>query len=278
MFGQAIQFNGDSFESSKMSFINQTGATLVPGQVYALDVPRANSASVNERSGISNLVAVATSNMGGILIVAEQATPAGQAGLGTVMGYTNVYVSGAGSPLQNLKAVNGQSYLTAVSSAIGNTDLIVAQQWDSSYAQISAPGSAPTLAALTTGGSLAGGQTLYVKTTWVGAGGETTGSAEANVAISASSQAINSVTVTSGVVAPAGAQAMNVYVYTASGQEVFSGTVAAVTGQSAVYTITQLPPSTNNSVPATNTSGIQLVPVFFNGLAFMASNRNPAVS
>lgn len=278
MFGQPIQFNGDSFESSKMAFINQTGAALVPGQIYALDLPKANVNSTGYRQAISNLVNVVTANLGGILVVAEQATPAGQSGLGVVMGMALAYVNGAGSPMQALKAVNAQTYLTAVSTAIGNQDQILAVQLDSSFAQIAAPGSAPTLAGLTTGGALAGSQTIYVKTTWVGAGGETTGSAEANVVLGANAQAISSVTVTSGVVAPAGATAMNVYAWNASGQEVFSGTVAAVVGQSAVFTLTQIAPATNATVPTVNTSGTQLVPVYFNGFAFMASVRNPAVS
>lgn len=395
MFGQAVQFNGDSLESSKLSFLNQTGQQLVPGQVYALDLTSTNPNTVSTRTRLSNLVGVLAANLQGILIVAEQPTPAGQFGLGTIMGLTQAFVNGGvqsavsevqtiaiggtlsagtyqiaffnsagvevetaplafgaslatvqtaldavsggasqivaggtaesamtltfsgnlytgkkqpmvqvldggltgvttttvtrttegigasnagGTPGTRLKAVAGQSYLTACDPGIGNTDCCIALLIDSTFAQLSAPGN-PTLAAITTGGAISGGVTVFVEIAWQGAGGITTPSGEVSQVVAASAQAINSVSVTTPT-APAGATSAIVYAGLASGAELQVGAINVTTGQTATFIIQgPLPAPASAPAPqAVNTTGTQLATVFFCGFAFLGTFFNPALT
>jgi hypothetical protein len=104
----------------------------------------------------------------------------------------------------------------------------------------------PTLAASTTGGTLATG-TVYVKITALNASGETAASTEASVAVTGPT---GSVTVSWTAVN--GASKYNVYASTTSGAEIFVG---QTTGTS--YTITSLPTS-GAAAPTTNTTSYNL--------------------
>lgn len=109
-----------------------------------------------------------------------------------------------------------------------------------------APPAAPTLTANSTGGSLPS-ETVYVKLTYVSAGGETTPSAEASVAVTGSTgQAV----VTSPA-ASTGATGYNVYAANATGAEVKQNTSPIAIGTN--YDINSLATGTA-SPPATNTA------------------------
>jgi len=110
MIAGLTQFNGDSFDATKISFINKTGAQLVKGAVYALDLARTDPTSISPRSSLGNLVGVAAGNLQGILVVAEQATNPNDFGLGTVFGPVNALVNGGQASAVNevqTVAING---------------------------------------------------------------------------------------------------------------------------------------------------------------------------
>lgn len=206
--------------------------------------------------------------------------PAGLTGMTTVTvtrTATGTPALQAGFPLSRLKAVAGQTYLTAVSDQTGNQDVATALQLDNSFGQLTAPGSGPgTLTQANTGGTIPGGQTVYLKYEWVGAGGVTTASPETNIAVTAGT---NTNTV-SGVLgtAPTGATGAKIFASTASGQETFAMSVVAVPGAAPTFLLTQIPSGFNPTVDLVNTSGTQLVECWFNGLSFLGLNLNPALT
>lgn len=104
----------------------------------------------------------------------------------------------------------------------------------------------PTLAASTTGGSLASG-TVYVKVTAVNASGETAGSNEANVSVTGPTGSV----AVSWTAVP-GASKYNVYASSVAGQEIFVGQTTSTS-----YTITSLP-SSGAAVPSANTTSYNL--------------------
>lgn len=94
MLTQLIQFNGDSFDGSKVGIINRTGANLTRGGVYALDLSGVDATSTSIRAKLANAVGVLAANIGGILGVAESATLPGDSGNLCVFGLANVLVNG----------------------------------------------------------------------------------------------------------------------------------------------------------------------------------------
>jgi len=126
MIPGAIQFNGDTLQASKVGFINRTGAALVKGGVYALDLTKGATESTTARAGAYNLVAVATAHLAaGILVVAEAATPDDEEGQGVIFGPAKVLVEGTTDVAagDRLKAVNAQNYLQKASAAVGSIDV-----------------------------------------------------------------------------------------------------------------------------------------------------------
>lgn len=92
---------------------------------------------------------------------------------------------------------------------------------------VPAPTSAPTLSTVTTGGSVAGNITAYVKYTWVTANGETLASPEANIVIPNTTNT-NTITVTMPTF-PNGVTSANMYISTSSGSETKQGSTASAT-------------------------------------------------
>jgi hypothetical protein len=115
------------------------------------------------------------------------------------------------------------------------------------------PGSAPTLSTSTTGGSLPAA-TYYVKYTWVSSGGgESAGSAEANITTTGSTSTI---TVTVPAL-PAGCSQTNIYIGTSSGAEYLQGntTSTAYTQSAALISVDPVPTISTalNTYPSSNT-------------------------
>ncbi len=108
-----------------------------------------------------------------------------------------------------------------------------------------APPAAPTLTANTTGGSLPS-ETVYVKITYVSAGGETTPSSEASVAVTGTT---GQVVVTSPG-ATTGATGYNVYASSATGTETKQNSTAIAIGTN--YDINSI--ASGAALPATNTA------------------------
>jgi predicted RecA/RadA family phage recombinase len=128
MIPGAIQFNGDTMQSSKLGFINRTGGAMVKGGVYALDIVRGNVNSTSVRTALYNAVTLAAGNIGGILVVAETTTPDGEEGQGVVFGPADVRLDGTTDVAagDRLKAVSGTTNLAKASAAVGSVDVGVA--------------------------------------------------------------------------------------------------------------------------------------------------------
>lgn len=114
----------------------------------------------------------------------------------------------------------------------------------------------PTLATATTGGFLAGNQTVYVVYTWVNGAGETVKSTEASIAIPAGTST-NTVTATAPIAVPPGAIGMNVYIGTVSGTNYLVGTTptnAFVVTSLASGTVA--PPGSSTAIASTDGSQV----------------------
>lgn len=94
MLASLIQFSGDQFDGSKIGILNKTGAQLVKGGVYALDLSRIDPTSISVRTALANAIGVVAGNIAGILGVAETATNPGESGNLCVFGLTNLLVNG----------------------------------------------------------------------------------------------------------------------------------------------------------------------------------------
>jgi hypothetical protein len=111
---------------------------------------------------------------------------------------------------------------------------------------IANPATSPTLSTAATGGSIAGGITVYCKYTWTNANGETQASPEASISIP-SGTSTNTVTVTIPSL-PAGITSANIYMSTSTGTETKQGSTTGTTyTQSAAL-------GSGASLPATNTA------------------------
>lgn len=137
MFQNGVQFQGDSFPGTKISVRNKTGAALVKGGIYALDLTKVSGGTVSHGDQLGNLVIVVAANKAGILVVAEKALADGDQGLATIQGPVSVMVDGnvaaiaAGDPLVLVvPAGTNPAYLKKGAQAIGNADLILARSLD----------------------------------------------------------------------------------------------------------------------------------------------------
>jgi hypothetical protein len=120
-----IHFDGDSARAQQISIVNKTGAPLVIGGVYALDV---NNASASMREKLSHVKAVHADNINGVLVVATRALEDGESGAaGVITGPVRVRVNGAVALTGRLKAVAGENHLVAASDGVGSTDIGVAK-------------------------------------------------------------------------------------------------------------------------------------------------------
>jgi hypothetical protein len=150
----------------------------------------------------------------------------------------------------------GQAQITTTASTVytvpASTTTIIKEINVANRGQIATPSSGATLAASTTGGTIATG-TVYVKYTYVDSlGNETAASAETSVAVTGPTA---SVTVT-GATLPVGAVGIKVYASSSTGTQKLAGTSAA---GSNVYTLTSIP-GAGASPPSSNTTG-QTTPV-----------------
>ena len=82
------------FERVEIAAVNLTGAPLLIGGVYALDLTRINAASIDPDSSVTNIVATAAANLRCLLVVAMQATAIGATGRMLLKGYGPVLVDG----------------------------------------------------------------------------------------------------------------------------------------------------------------------------------------
>ncbi len=78
----------------KIIGINQTGSAMVLGGVYAVDITGSAAASTDPDSNLTSIVAVATANLRGFLVVAESAVAAGAAAVFTIVGRVLALVDG----------------------------------------------------------------------------------------------------------------------------------------------------------------------------------------
>lgn len=170
-------------------------------------------------------------------------------------------ISGGGSDLRVIRVANAtKAYATSAimdnatsPAVVGTLSGLYYGAAGNGIQRTIAPGNtfvatpaAPTLAAATTGGSLANG-TVFVTITAVNNVGETIASAEASVAVTGPT---GTVTVTFPAL-PTGASGWNVYAASATGAEIKANGTTAVTG--ATYAITALPSGTAPA-PTANTA------------------------
>lgn len=129
MLHNAIQFLGDSVAVEKITVKNVTATDTVAGGVYALDITaidaETSGASDPVRAGLGHLVAVATANLGGILVVTPKVIKAGELGEAIISGPVKVKVNGTTDIAKGdrLKASNASAVLTKASAAAGSTDI-----------------------------------------------------------------------------------------------------------------------------------------------------------
>jgi hypothetical protein len=98
--------------------LNKTGALLVIGGVYALDLYRSNAATVDEDSAANNLVPIdATNVLGGRFLVATEAGAINANCKMTARGFEQVLVTGAVNPGDYLQPVAGSTALSKVSGS-----------------------------------------------------------------------------------------------------------------------------------------------------------------
>jgi hypothetical protein len=116
-----MQYNGDIFETQRVSVLNKTGAALVVGGVYALDLSQSVAATSGD--SLTFLVAVSANNINGVLVVAETAMAAGDSGLVVLSGRVKVRTNGTTALTDRLKATAAQNYLAAASSGVGSVDI-----------------------------------------------------------------------------------------------------------------------------------------------------------
>ena len=81
-------------ERIEIAATNLTGAPLVIGGVYALDITRINAASVDSDTSLTNVVVTAAANLRCILLVALQATGVGATARMLYKGFGPVLVDG----------------------------------------------------------------------------------------------------------------------------------------------------------------------------------------
>lgn len=82
-------------DREEITAINRTGSALTAGGVYALDITRTDATnSTDADSSLKNVVACATANLRGILVVALGATAAAAAGRFVVKGLCSVLIDG----------------------------------------------------------------------------------------------------------------------------------------------------------------------------------------
>ena len=84
-------------ERREIVALNQTGGPLTIGGVYSLDITGGAATSIDPDSNMGNVVACATANLRGFLVVALAATAAGAPGSFLLRGALNVLVDGTTS-------------------------------------------------------------------------------------------------------------------------------------------------------------------------------------
>lgn len=89
-----VKFQSAQFDNVSRLGTNKTGAAMVIGGVYALDVARTDASSTDADKAVGNVVAAATANLRGILVVALEAVPIGGTANFLVKGRTKVLVDG----------------------------------------------------------------------------------------------------------------------------------------------------------------------------------------
>jgi hypothetical protein len=138
MHSKGIQFNGDSLEAQHIPVLNTTGADLVLGGVYALDLAQelaATSGNGNPvKASLTNINATTANNLNGILVVCDKVILAGESGMVVISGATKVRVNGTVALTDRLKAVAAQNYLQATSQAAGSTDVGVGKPLETNAA------------------------------------------------------------------------------------------------------------------------------------------------
>lgn len=113
---QNIQFasSGDQIASDQILIKNVTAADFVAYGVYAFDLDKADTDTTDEAKSLYHAVPVSATNINGILVVVgPKAIKVGESGQAYVSGKVKVRVNGAILATDTLKAVAGQSYLTA---------------------------------------------------------------------------------------------------------------------------------------------------------------------
>jgi hypothetical protein len=132
MHSNPIQFLGNVFETQRIMVKNVKGSVTVAGGVYALDI-RAGDADTSGatdpvRAAQGNIVAVATLDLPGILVITPKAIADGDVGEAIISGPVKARVEGTTAVAKGdrLKANNAQNYLTKASAAAGSVDVGVA--------------------------------------------------------------------------------------------------------------------------------------------------------
>lgn len=74
--------------------VNRTGAALVVGGMYSLDITGGDATSIDADSNLSNVVATATANLEGFLVVALQPTADKAVGKFLIRGVDQLLVDG----------------------------------------------------------------------------------------------------------------------------------------------------------------------------------------
>ncbi len=216
-----------------------TGGSLPASMTYYVKYTWFDGNGETTASAEQSVATGATGTATNSIVLTAPAAPAGTTGMRVYVGTSPGAELFNGSPASVSTTVNN-SYTITTSDSVpaANTSGLLN------------PSAAPTLAAYTAGGSLAKSTTYYVKYTWVSATGETLASSEASVATT-SATTTNFIGVTAPA-APPGATAMNVYVGTSSGNEIYNGRLpspsTSLTNFYAIITpppTTQVPPSAN---------------------------------
>lgn len=118
-----MQLLADSFEVQRLTVVNKTGAALVKGGIYALDITKVSATTLAQQ--LSYITGAVTANMGGILVVSETTTANGDECQVVVSGPVKALVDGTTDVAigDRLKAVTATTALVKASAAVGSVDV-----------------------------------------------------------------------------------------------------------------------------------------------------------
>lgn len=109
-------------DREEITAINRTGAALTAGGVYALDITRTDATnSTDADSSLKNVVACATANLRGLLVVALGATAAAAAGRFVIKGRVSALTDGSGTAITvGLRLIPQNASATLVVQSAGS--------------------------------------------------------------------------------------------------------------------------------------------------------------